>query len=49
MKKIKIKFTQKMADDINKVRKELGFDKFPKDHPLYMEESKPHEMECLFG
>lgn len=49
MKKIKIKFTQKMADDLNKIRTELGFDQFPKGHPLYMQESKPCEMECLYG
>ena len=44
---IEIDFTQKMADDINTIRKELGFDN-PK-HPFYTPESKPCKLRCLFG
>lgn len=50
MKKvIAIDFTQEMADDLNKIRKELNFDKFPKGHPFYTEEYKPCKLRCLFG
>lgn len=46
---IEIDFTQTMADDLNKIRKELGFDKFPEGHPFHTPEYKPCKLRCLYG
>ena len=43
-KQIEIEITQEMCDEINKIAKDLGLDKFPD-----WKEHKPSKIKALFG
>lgn len=44
-KVIEMEFTQEQADELNKLVKEIGLDKFPGGY----KEFKPCKLKCLFG